>query len=75
MIHDWLVISFLTLMIQQQQLILCFDASLRHFCIIAQLSSFCFQSNQVYTCPIEQIRKGLNQPLQSEMKLWSDLLN
>ncbi len=38
---------------------------LRH-CTCAVLSSFVFQSDQVFTCPLVRITKGINHPLRSD---------
>ncbi len=38
---------------------------LRH-CTCAVLSSFSFQSEQVFTCPLVRITKGINHPLRSD---------
>lgn len=53
-----------------QELVLCvirqFTPYLHHY-TCAEFSSFSFQSDQMFTCPIKRIRKGLNHPLQTNL--------
>ncbi len=42
---------------------------LRH-CTCAVLSSFGFQSDQVFTCPLVRITKGINHPLRSDWRVY-----
>ncbi len=56
--------SFMTLLFTGKNSSFC--VSFLHHCTCAVLSSFGFQSDEVFTCPLVRITKGINHPLQSD---------